>query len=311
LSEDLIKSVEGLLGPSKRGRRQINNILSILKQAKSLFPSIQKSQSVYDEVVKDGMSAKNKKRSDLHRMNKQERILKIMERFTNEFETQSLPNNVSMKNYLLFLLVVLKVSRKMKIGYERSLIFAHTLSRLNQMFVNYPLNYNKRATRDPLGLLFLITESAIEAGRNLKFPYKFDDITLSQFIPLMTKYCADSDNPLQEIVKALSVMPKFRISTMIGESHQEIIGNILQYCFPKMPLRIRIETGTKLLNKITHEQNDSAVLSHYNILKLCIENDSEFKTRVSKIAKTEMGKTKHRRFVNGILDELAHHVNST
>ena len=306
----MINSVEDLLDSSKKGRQQINNMLTILKQAKSLFPVNQKTQLSDDELA-NRISAKNKKRSELHRMSKHERLLKIIERLTNEFETKSLPNNVSVKNYLLFLLVVLKLSRKMKVGYERSLTFAHTLSRLNQMFVNYPLYYKKRATRDPLGLLFLITESALEAGRNLKSTYKFEDITFSQFIPLMTKYCMDSDNPLHEIVKALSDMPKFRISAVVGERHQKIIGDILQYCFPKMPLRTRIETVKKLLNKITLEQNDSAVLSHYNTLKLCIEKDNELKTHVSKLAKTEMEKTKYRRFVNGILEELAQFVNHT
>ena len=309
MSEDLIKSVEISIKSNKRGAKQLNNILNILKQGKTLFLSNQNIEKPDQDELKVSVSDKN--RLDLRKMDKLERILKIIERFTNEFEAKSLPNNVSVKNYLLFLLVVLKISRKMKTGYKRSLVFAHTLSRLNQMFVNYPLNYNKRATKDPLGLLFLITESALEAGRNLKFPYKFDDVTLSQFIPLMTKYCLDSDNPLHEIVKTLSGMPKFRISVTIGESHQKIIGNILQHCFPKMPLRTRIETVTKLLSKITLEQNDSVVLSHYNTLKLCIEKDGELRTRVSKMVKTEIGKTKYRRFVNGILEELAHPVNST
>jgi len=308
MSEDLIKSVESLLGSSKNSR-QINNILNILKQGKSLFPSNQKSQSS-GEFVKDGTSNKNK-RSELHGMNKQERILKIIERFTNEFEAKSLPTNVSVKNYLLYLLIVLKISRKMKVGYQRSLVLANTLSRLNQMFVNHPLHYNKRVTREPLGLLFLITESALEADRNLKFPYKFDDVTFYQFIPLMTKYCMDSDNPLQKIVKKLSDMPKFRITAIIGESHQRIIGCILQYCFPKMPLKIRFETCKRLLNKITFEQNDSTVLAHYNTLKLCMEKDNDLRIHVSKIAKTEIGKTKYRRFVSGILEELAHSANPT
>jgi len=309
MSEDLIKSVESLLSSSKNSRRQINNILNILKQGKSLFPSNQTSQAS-GEFLKDVTSNKNK-RSELHGMNKQERILKIIERFTNEFEVKSLPNNVSVKNYLLYLLVVFKISRKMKAGYQRSLVLANTLSRLNQMFVNYPLHYNKRVTRDPLGLLFLITESALEASRHLKFPYKFDDVTFSQFLPLIAKYCMDSDDPLQEIAKTLSEMPKFRITAIIGEGHQKIIGNILQYCFPKMPLKTRIETGTRLLKKIILEQNDSTVLTHYNTLKSCMEKDDDLRIHASKIAKTEIGKTKYRRFVNGILDELAQSANPT
>lgn len=303
MSYDLINSVEGLLGPRKKGRQQIENILGILKLAESLFTPNQ--LSVSNESANPA-SIGNKKKSDLHRMDKQERILTIIERFTNEFETNSLPNGVSVENYLLFLLVVLKLAKKLKIGYQRSLTFAHTLSRLNQMFVNHPLVYNRRATRDPLSLLFLVTESAQEANRNLKTPYQFEDNIFHQFIPLMTKYCMESDNPLEEIVKTLSEMPKFRVPVMIGEGHKKIIGDILLYCFPTMPLLIRIDTVTKLLSKIILEENDSLVLLHYNALKACIKNDEELKTQIAKVAKTEMEKIRHRRFVNGILEELAH-----
>ena len=308
MSQDLINSVEELSKSSKKGRQQINNILNILKQAKPLFPLNPKSQSPDD--ISPITSLENKK-SDLSRMNKQERILKIIQRLTDEFETQSLPNNVSVKNYLLFLLVIVKISKKMKIGYERSLSFAHTLSRLNQMFVNHPLTYTRRETIDPMGLLFLVTESAIEASRNLKTPYQFEDNIFHQFIPLMTRYCMDSVNPVQEIVKTMSSMPKFRIPATIGQGHQKIIEDALRYCFPKMPLEIKIETCTKLLSEITLEQNDSLVLSHYNTLKSCLQRDDELGTHVSKIAKTEMENTKYRRFVNGILEELGHLGNST
>ena len=189
MSEDLIKSVEGLRS-SKNSSRQINDILNILKLGKELFVSDQKSQSNL-ELPKDVISTENKKRSELQKMNKIERVLRIIERFTEEFETKSLTKNVSVKNYLLFLLVVFKLSKKIKPGHQQSLVLANTLSRLNKMFVNHPLKYNKRTTREPLGLLFLITESAIQASRNLQFPYKFDDTTLSQFIPLVTKFCMD------------------------------------------------------------------------------------------------------------------------
>ncbi|HSB57706.1 MAG TPA: hypothetical protein VLD38_07855 [Nitrosopumilaceae archaeon] len=299
----MINSVEELLGSSKKGRQQIENILSILRQAESLFPNNKPQESGESSST---TKIETKKKSDLHRMNKQERILKIIERFTNEFETHSLPNEVSVKNYLLFLVVIVKLAKKLKAGYQRSLTFAHTLSRLNQMFVNHPLEYNRRVTRDPLGLLFLVSESALEANRNLKSPYQFEDSIFHQFIPLMTKYCTDSDDPLDEIVKTLSEMPKFRITATISEGHEKIIGQILRYCFPKMPLPIRIDTVTKLLGKIILEENDSLVLKHYNTLKSCIQNDGELKTEISKVARAEMDKTKHRRFVNGILDELAH-----
>ena len=302
MSEDLLSSVKILLGSSKNSRRQINDILSILILGSQLFPS-QESQP--SKLPTDLISSETKKKTELQKMNKQERILKIIELFTNEFETKSLPNNSSVKNYLTFLLVVFKLAKKLKPGYHRSLVLANTLSRLNKMLVSHPLDYNKRTTREPLGLLFLITESAIEATRNLKIPYVIDDATFAQFLPLMTRFSMNSNDPLQEIVKTITDMPKFRITTTIGEEQKKIIGSALQHCFPNIPLKIRIGTGTRLLNKITSEQNDSTVLSHYNTLKLFVEKDIEIRTILSKLAKVEITKTKYRRFVNGILEELA------
>ena len=107
------------------------------------------------------------------------------------------------------------------------------------------------------------------------------------------------------MVKTISDKPRFRISSTVGEGHQKIIGSVLQHCFPMIPLKIRIETATRLLKKITSEQNDSIVLTHYNTLKLLSVKDSEILSVLLKLSNAEITKTKHRRFVNGILEEFA------
>ena len=296
MSEELISSVQGLLG-SKSRSRQSSDILHILELGREIFSS---SQKLMPDLEK---AKESRKKFDLKRMDKQERILKIIESFTEDFET-NLPNNVSIKNYLLFLLVVFKLAKKIKITHQRSIVLANTLSRLNQMFVKYPLNYSMRQTLEPLSLLFLVAESTIEASRGLEFPYQIEQTTFSQFLPLMTRFCIHSDDPLQDITKTISDMPKFRINSVIGEGHKKIFGITLQHCFPKIPLKTKIETGTKLYKKIISEQNDSTVLSHYNTLKLFLDKDLELKIMLSKLAKAEITKTRYRRFVNGILEEL-------
>lgn len=293
-----MSSVQGLLG-SKSSSRQSSDILHILELGREIFSSNQKLTPDL-EISK---TKEHRKKFDLKRMNKQERILKIIESFTNDFET-NLPNNVTVKNYLLFVLVVFKLAKKLKANHQRSIVLANTLSKLNQMFVKYPLNYTMRMTIEPLSLLFLLAESTIEASRNLESPYKVEQTTFSQFLPLMTRFCIHSEDPLQDITKTISEMPKFRINVMIDEGHKKIFGAVLQYCFPNIPTKIRIETGTRLFKKIISEQNDSIVLAHYNTLKSCIEKDPELKTMLSKLAKTEITKTRYRRFVNGILEEL-------
>jgi len=180
VSEDLIKSVEGLIKSRKVGGvSRLNYALNLLRQeGRPLFLSEQKNgQTSQVELPRKAPASGNKKRINIQAMNEQEKTLKITDEFIDEFETRSLPYMVSVKNYVLFLLIVLKILKKLKAGYKRSLHSANTLSRLNQMFAKYPVDYKRRATRDPLGLLLLVTELILEAERGLGFPYKLDETT--------------------------------------------------------------------------------------------------------------------------------------
>ena len=199
---------------------QIQYILNVLEQGSPIFTNVQKKG-----VLAAGDISKNtlsERRLDLRRMDKQEQILKVLEIFINDFETLALPLNVTIKDYVLFLVVCLKLIRKLKVGHQKSLNFAQTLATLNQMFVHYPAQYHKRATKEPLELLFLVTEFTNEATRHLETSYEIDDVTMSQFVTLMTRYCVDFKNPLQEIVKDISEISKFRLKITAGQEHKKL-----------------------------------------------------------------------------------------
>ena len=296
--ENLIKYIHDMLGKDKKNAGLLKYIINNIKQAEPLLDN----QAAKSNLVQSS-SKIDKKKTEILKMSRQEKILDITKQFINEFES-SLQGGSSVKNYLVFLLTVFRISKKLKSDHDKGIIFALTLSRLSQMLAKYPLNYSSRAFREPLGFLFLVTEFAVRSARNLRSPYKFEEITLLQFIPLVRKFCLDSENPLQEIVKEMSEMPKFRIDVKIGEEHQNIIKNVLVHCLPKISLKIRLESATRLLNKIIHEINDSDVLLHYNTLRLFFEKDNELRTILSKMAKKELDK-KYRRFVNTILEELS------
>jgi hypothetical protein len=302
LSEDLIASIKGITASRKRrGMGQIEYILGVLEQGRPIFANVQnKGVFAAGDISKNTLA---EKKIDLRRMDKQEQILKVLSIFINEFETLALPLNVSIKDYVLFLVVCLKLIRKLKASRQQSLCFAQTLATLNQMFVRYPAQYNKRAIKEPLELLFLVTEFANEASQHLETPYEIDVISMSQFATLITKYCANSENPLLEIMKDISEIPKFRLNIAVGQEHQKIIEKILRQCFSDIPVKIRIETTRKLLNKIVSEVSDTSILAHYNTLKLMMTNDDLIE-HVSKLVNAEIVKTKHSRFVNGILEEL-------
>jgi hypothetical protein len=283
---------------------QLEYMLSVLKQASPIFANVQNKGVLMAGEISDS-SIRSEGRLDLRRLDKEERILQVLERFTSEFEALALPLNVTIKEYVLFMAACLKLARKLKDGQKKSLIFAQTLAKINHMFVNHPVKYTKRAINDPLELLFLVTEFTIEASKSLEFSYDIDDITKSQFVTLIEKYCIDSENPLLDLVRDLGEIPKFRLNISVGQKHQNIVETILQYCFAKMSLKIKIDSMRKLLGKITSGENDAIVLTHYNTLKLMMSNDVELVRDLAKLADLEIAKTRHNRFVGGILDELS------
>ena len=292
--KNLIKYIHDMLGKDKKNAGLLKYIINNIKQAEPLLGN---------QAAKSNLVPTKRDKKEILKMSRQEKILDITKEFINEFES-GLQGSSSIKNYLIFLLTVFRISKKLKSDHDKGIIFALTLSRLSQMLARYPVNYQSRAFREPLGFLFLVTEFAVRSARNLGSHYKFEEITLLQFIPLVRKFCLDSENPLQEIVKEISEMPKFRLDVKIGEEHQNIIKNVLVHCLPKISLKIRSESATRLLNKITHEINDSDVLLHFNTLRLFFEKDNELRTILSKMAKKELDK-KYRRFVNTILEELS------
>ncbi len=304
MSEDLIQSIEELVINRKRsGIGQLEYILSVLKQGSPIFLNVKDKGILMAGEITDS-STRSEGRLDLRRMDKQERILKVLERFTNEFEAFALPLNVAIKEYVLFMVVCFKLARKLKDGAQKSLVFAQILARINQMFVSHPVLYSKRAINDPLELLFLVTEFTIEASKSLESSYPLDDITKSQFVTLVGKYCADSESPFSDLIKDMSGIPKFRLNITVGHEHRKIVEDVLRYCFPKMSSKIRIDAVKKLVAKITSGENDSAVLTHYNTLKLMLSGDDDLTSEISNLANQQIAKNKHNRFVGGILTEL-------
>ena len=286
--ESLIQSIQ-ILQKSKYGKgnkRKLSYVLGALHQAKPIFPP--------DNTDAKQISFRN--------IAPKEQISKILEEFMDSFETQCLQkNNVTAKNYSLFSIVCLKIAKTLDEGSKRGLVSAHILNRLDKMFVKYPVKYSKQAVHDPLGIIFAITELALDAESNLAKPYQFDQTILNSIASLVQRYYLEYDCPAEKILQELSDMPKSRLVVKIGTKHKEIIEKFLQYAIVKLSLETRIKKVKDLLEKITHEENDSISLEYYNTLKLSIK-DSEVCPYISQAAK-QMNADK--RFAKTILEEIS------
>ncbi len=292
----LVQSIH-LLQNSKYGKgnkKRLTVIQSALKQANSLFVS---------ENQNNEITTQSNPMISFRNIDQTEQIPKILEEFMNDFENQCLEKNgASAKNYSVFSVTLLKIIKTLDVDKKRGLLSAHAINVLNTMFVKYPVEYRKRSIRDPLGLVFVITELAIDAERNLSRPYEFDITILLQIAPLMQRYHVEFDNALLQIIDEFNKMPKFRLTVSIGERHKEIIKKFLQYGIRQLPLENKIARAKNILEKIVYENNDSVALEHYNMLKLCYD-DKELCPHLAQIAKTK--NRTDRRFANTILDEVS------
>ena len=295
--DSLVISIQSLQNSKygKGNKKRLTAIQSALKQASPLF--------VLEDNQKNEIITKSNKIISFRNIEQSEQIPKILEEFMNDFEIECLEKNrASAKNYSLFSVTLLKIIKTLDADKKRGLLSAHAINVLNKMFVKYPVEYRKRAIRDPLGLVFVITELAIDAERNLSRPYEFDITILRQIAPLMQRYHMEFDNALSQIIDEFNKMPKFRLTVSIGERHKEIVKKFLEYGIIQLSLENKIARAKNIIEKIIYEKNDSKALEHYNMLKLCY-NDKELCPHLAQIAKTK--NRTERRFANTILDEVS------
>ena len=291
--QSLVLSIQSLQKSKygKGNKTKLSAIMHALNRAKPIF------------VSKTPGSTETLKQISFRNVSQEEQVPRILDEFMDDFEKECLEKeNGNAKNYSLFAVTSFKIIRTLEGGKRRGLLSAHALNRLNKMFVKHPVKYSKQAIRDPLGLVFVITELAIDIKKNISIPYEFDQTILDQIVPLMHRYYVQYDNALGKILEEFSQMPKFKLVVDIGDEHKELIQKFIDYSIPKLPMDMRIKRAKSILDKILSEDTDSIALEYYNNLKLTF-SDEELRPHLSKIAK-ETPKS-NKRFANTILDEIS------
>lgn len=291
--ESLIQSIEALQKSkySKGNKKKLQAVQSALKQAGRLFAS--KNKNTNSESIK---------LISFRRTESNEQIPKILEEFMNDFDSVCSKEGVPVKNFSLFSVTLLKIINTLDADKKRGLLSAHALNVIEKLFVKYPVLYTKRAIWDPLGLIFGITELAIDAERNLARPFELEKTIQGPLVPFMQRYHIECDNALLEILKEFEKMPKFRLTVSIGDRHKEILKKFLEQAISELPLEDKIARAKNLLLKIIFEEKDVVALEHYNLLKLCY-SDKELLPHLVKIAK-EIERP-NKRFANTVLDEVS------
>ena len=247
-------------------------------------------------------SSESIKQISFRNIAQEEQIPKILDEFMDDFEKECLEKeNANAKNYSLFAVTSFKIIRTLEVGKKRGLLSAHALNRLNKMFVNHPVKYSKQAIKDPLGLIFVITELAIDIKKNLSIPYEFDQTILDQMTPLLQKYYLQYNNAIGKILEDFSQMPKYKLVIEIGSEHRELIQRFLDYSIAQLSIDIRMQRTKSILEQILSEEQDFVALEYYDTLKLSF-SDEELRSHLKKIA--QEAPESHKRFANSILEEI-------
>jgi hypothetical protein len=296
LYESLVLSIQNLQKSKygKGNKKKLAAIMHALNRARSLFYSDQQNLDIDSSSIKQ---------INFRNIKPEEQIQKILDEFMDDFEKQCLgKNNGSAKNYSLFAVTSYKIIRTLNEGNKRGLLSAHAINRLNKMFVKYPVKYGVQAIRDPLGLIFVITELAIDIEKNLGKQFEFDEILLRQIMPFIQRYYIQSENPFIGILNEISSMPKFKLTIQIGDNHKKFVKKFLDYGIIRIPLEDKINKAKFLLEKIINEEDDTISLEYYNTLKITFA-DSQLRPHLAKIAKS-MPRS-NRRFATTILEEIS------
>ncbi len=291
--DSLIQSIHTLQkNKYSRGNRvRLASIQSALKLANPLF--IVKSNSKPDKII------------NFRNIKQAEQIPRILDEFASIFESQCLRNNgYSAKNYSLFAAILLKIIKTLDADKSRSLLSAHAINMLNQMFAKYSVEYKKSEILDPLKFVFVIIELVIDIERNLSKNYVFDEILLLQVAPLMQQYYMKFDNTVSQILIKFSNISKFRLTASIIQRHKEVVQEFLQYAMIQLETHDKVNRATLIVQKIVCEKNDTMILEYYDTLKLCF-SDKLLRPYLVQIATEILKKQKPaRRFAGTILDEI-------
>lgn len=281
----------GQIRSGKSGYTLYDYILELLK-----IPHDKHAPSIPDD---DKTSTTTENKQDVENP-----ISKIIDKFI-KFEKKNIKEQPTLKDYIIYLMISLKILKNLSLGHQRGISSAHIINGLNDMLVDKPINYEKESVIDYLSFLNVLIEASIEAEISLEEPYKFDDITVLQFTLLITKFL-DSLNPLEEIISKLSDIPNYGIRNEFDDSRKNMVRTIFKQSLYHIPIQERKILAEKFLQIIVKDRNDTDVLSRFNVLKLFYENDPDLLKYVSQRSKELINSSKYRRFVSGILDEISH-----
>jgi HKD family nuclease len=201
-------------------------------------------------------------------------ILKLTEKFEREI---SLKTSFT-KRYSVYLVIALKLIKKLDTGKTRGISSVSVISGLNSMVAN-DASFTTLDFKEMLEILSLLIILVKETENNLNIPYKFDDEgILAKFRPLILKYLY-SDDSVDALSKELIQSERYGFDNM-SDIDQHIVTEIFMQELQRLPVTDCLEVCKKIIQQLDYENNYSKIELGYSKLRLFLSKNHTLRDRI-------------------------------
>lgn len=260
--------------PMPAKRTSTNPSLGILDILNKLFRLTKRQiPKKSNSEVKDGQkhTPETKEMDDL--------ISELIQKLTNKFEKEISLKTTITKRYSIYLIIALKLIKKINAGKTRGISSVSSISGLNNMIANDD-SFAFFESEEKMEILYLLMILAKEAQHNLNIPYKFDDeAILSEFQPLILDYLKN-DNPTHVLFEKLKQFQKYGFDNL-EDVDRSLLIEFFEEELVRLPILDCLEICKKKMHALDHETNYDKITSGYTTLRLFLARDSELRDRIS------------------------------
>jgi len=205
-----------------------------------------------------------------------ESIFDLIKKFTKRFEKEVILKTTITKRYSIYLVIALKLIKKIKTGEIIGKTSESVISGLNSMIVK-DTSFSNFSITEKMEILYLLITLANEVEHNLRMPYKFDHkAILLKYKPLILNYL-EKENPLESLFQELKQPEKYGFD----EIDKNLLKEFLQQEFLQHPILDRLEICKKKIYALEYETNVDKINLGYPTLHLFLSKDAELRNRIT------------------------------
>ena len=258
--------------PGKKFSKQTSsNLFDLLNQLFRL--SITKTPKGSDnEKIRSKTNSKQREIDD--------NIARLIERLIIKFEREVIPRSNILKRYSAYLVIGLKILKKLENSKLKGITTVHIISGLNRMIAGDQF-FSDLEQKEKLEILLLLLELAKEVELNLGNPYKFDEEGILSGLQHTISQFLTNEKPFVSLIQNLETSEKYGFNIEISKDHTDILKNIFQEILLRMSVHERFEIPKKIIHDLDKNEHFELISSGYDTVKIFLEKDSEVRNKIN------------------------------